>query len=168
MTYTEEPLKVTLAVGNALFGVYNFLVISIPQSWRVINTPMTSDVLSSTSQGKVKWVRDGEIEHFVSTPLGNISMRIKIWPGVRPLNKIKDYSKQFEEGNTNVGKHKAIYYKFRRRYFRKGDYNVLAVYTYCEITERTILLEFIGGEEWVNSVLATLRESQCHLEDERN
>jgi hypothetical protein len=165
MTYIEEPLKVALAVGNALIGVYNFIVISIPQSWRIINMPMSSDVFSSISQGNVKWVRDGEVEHFINAPLGRIALRIKIWPGIKSVDKIKDYRKQFSEGNVKVGGHDGIFYKFKRKYLLIGERNVLAILAYCPITQRTLQIEFIGGEEWVDEVLNTLNESQCHINE---
>jgi hypothetical protein len=89
MTYTENKL-VTIAVGNIITGVYNYIVLSLPHDWRIIVIPMNSDVFSGVRQGNVKWVREGEVEHGIATPIGEIMLRLRIWPGYKDHRELKE------------------------------------------------------------------------------
>jgi hypothetical protein len=54
-----------IAVGNRLLGLYNFVVLKAPPTWRIIIMPMASDVFRHREINDVKWVRDGEVMHFI-------------------------------------------------------------------------------------------------------
>lgn len=161
MTYTE-PKNVTIAVGNIITGVYNYMVLSIPMDWRVAVIPMNSDVFMSTRQGDVKWVREGEVEHGLITPMGEIMFRIKIWPGLKEQWKLKDLRKADKVYDLIISGHSAKAYIYRRRYGFKSS-RTLGIHLYCGITDRTMLIEFIGGDDWVDSVLNIIRGSMCHV-----
>jgi len=52
MMPTESKLY-TIADGNIITGVYNYIVVSLLLDWRIV-IPMNSDVFSSARQGDVK------------------------------------------------------------------------------------------------------------------
>lgn len=151
MTYTE-PKSVTIAVGNIITGVYNYMVLSIPMDWKVAVIPMSSDVFTSTRQGDVRWVKEGEVEHGLITPRGEIMFRIKIWPGFREQRKIKDLGRAERIYDLIVSGHSAKAFIYRTRHGLRSS-RTLGIHLYCSVTDRTILQEFIGGEDWVDTVL---------------
>lgn len=161
MTYIE-PKSVTIAVGNIITGVYNYIVLSIPMDWRVIVIPMNSDVFSSTRQGDVKWVREGEVEHGLATPMGEMMFRIKIWPGFREQWRLKDLKRVEKVYELTISGHNAKAYIYRKRHGLRSS-RTLGIYLYCGVTDRTLLIEFIGGDDRVDSVLNTIRGSMCHV-----
>ncbi len=161
MIYTE-PKSVTIAVGNIITGVYNYIVLSIPIDWRVAVIPMNSDVFASTRQGDVKWVKEGEVEHGLITPRGKIIFRIKIWPGLKEQRKIKDLGRAEKIYDLTISGHNAKAFIYRTRHGLRIS-RTLGIHLYCNVTDRTILLEFIGGEDWVDTVLNIIGGSMCHV-----
>ncbi|GAY26398.1 conserved hypothetical protein [Desulfurococcaceae archaeon AG1] len=161
MMHTESK-NVTIAVGNIITGVYNYLVISIPIDWRIVVIPMNSDVFTSTRQGNVKWVKEGEVEHGLATPKGEIMLRIKIWPGFKEHWGIKDLRRVEKIYDLVISGHGAKAYIYRKRHGLRTT-RTLGIHLYCGITDRTILIEFIGGEDWVDAVLNSIGGSMCHV-----
>ena len=156
--------KSTIAVGNIVVGVYNFVVLSHPESWRLIPLPSASESFSFTRQGDVKWVTRGIAEHGIRTPRGVIGLRIEVWPGKREPSSFKDLKRASSLGEVAFGAHRARVYEYTRRSFLTST-RVLALLVYCEYTDRSLLIEFIGGDEWVREVLGYLGGSECHVED---
>ncbi len=161
MTYTDHKL-VTIAVGNIITGVYNYMVLSLPLDWRIEVIPMNSDVFASTRQGNVKWVREGEVEHGIATPLGEIMLRLKIWPSYKDHRSIRDFKNAEKIYEVTISGNNAKAYIHRKRYSLKL-YRVLSIHLYCSVTDRTVLMEFIGGDDWVDGVLRSIGGSQCHV-----
>jgi hypothetical protein len=161
MTYTENKL-VTIAVGNIITGVYNYIVLSLPHDWRIIVIPMNSDVFSGVRQGNVKWVREGEVEHGIATPIGEIMLRLRIWPGYKDHRELKETRGAEKIYEATVSGHNAKAYIYKRRYWLK-IHRVLGIHLYCSVTDRTMLIEFIGGGDWVDNVLRSIGGSQCHV-----
>lgn len=161
MMSTESKLY-TIAVGNIITGVYNYIVVSLPLDWRIVVIPMNSDVFSSARQGDVKWVRDGEVEHGIATPMGEIMFRLRVWPGYRDQERVRELRKAERVYEVTVSGHSARAYIYKKRYGLRS-HRVLGIHLYCGVTDRTMLIEFIGGEGWVDRVLSTIGGSQCHV-----
>ncbi|MEM1610587.1 MAG: hypothetical protein QXQ57_02940 [Sulfolobales archaeon] len=123
---------------------------------------MNSDVFASTRQGSVKWVREGEVEHGIATPLGEIMLMLKIWPGYRDHRSMKDLRNAERVYEVTILGHNAKAYIYRKRYGFK-IHRVLGIHLYCSVTDRTMLVEFIGGGDWVDGVLRSIGGSQCHV-----
>lgn len=156
--------KSAIAVGNIVVGVYNFVVLSHPSDWRIIPLPMSSESFSFVKQGNVKWVTRGVAEHGIRTPRGVIGLRIEVWPGRRDPGSFREFRTAKNIGEVSFGPHKAKVYEYvRKSWFNSTD--VLAVLVYCENTDRSILIEFLGGGEWVREVLDYIGGSECHVED---
>lgn len=153
--------EVTLAVGNMITGVYNYIVLSIPLDWKIIVVPMDSDVFSSRRQGGVKWVREGEVEHGVSTPMGSIGVRVRIWPGRKDHGKLSREAEKIYELQISGHSGKAYVYRTRAG-FKK--HRTLGISFYCDVTDRSLLIEFVGGGEWVDAVLKSIGGSMCHVQ----
>lgn len=134
-----------IAVGNRVLGLYNFLVLSAPPSWRIVIMPMASDVFRHREINGVKWVRDGEVMHFVRDGGKAYVLKIKAKPGRR-----------VGEGEAIfIGGHQGVYRVSRGRGGLK-----LAVEFYCDVTDRTITVELEGLENL--DILNYIGRSQCH------
>jgi hypothetical protein len=115
-------------------------------------------------QGDVKWVTRGVAEHGIRTPRGVIGLKIEVWPGRRDPSSFKELRNASERGVVKFGAHEAKVYSYTRRGFFTSS-RVLALLVYCEHTDRSLLIEFIGGEGWVDEVLEYVGGSECHVED---
>ncbi len=74
-----------IAVGNRLLGLYNFVVLKAPPTWRIIIMPMVSDVFRHREVNGVKWVRDGEVMHFIKDGPDTYTLRVVAKPGRKRL-----------------------------------------------------------------------------------
>jgi len=106
MMPTESKLY-TIAVGNIITGVYNYIVVSLPLDWRIVVIPMNSDVFSSARQGDVKWVGDVEVEHGIATPMGEVMFRLRVWPGYRDQERVRELRKAERVYELTVSGHSA-------------------------------------------------------------
>ncbi len=156
--------KSTIAAGNIIVGVYNFVVLSHPDNWRIIPLPASSESFSFVKQGDVKWVSRGVAEHGIRTPQGVIGLKIEVWPGRRDHSSFKELRNASERGKIRFGTHEARAYVYTRRGFFTSS-RILALLVYCEYTDRSLLIEFIGGGDWVDEVLEYVGGSECHVED---
>ncbi|MEM0365781.1 MAG: hypothetical protein QXD80_00535 [Acidilobaceae archaeon] len=158
--------KSSIAAGNIIVGVYNFIVLSHPETWRIIPLPGSSESLSFTSQGKVKWVTRGIAENGIRTPNGVIGLRIRVWPGLKKASDFKELNRAFHRRAVKLGGHEANAYIYIDSGWFKPTNRVLAILTYCNYTNRSLLIEFIGGGEWVDEIISYISESECHVEGE--
>ncbi|MFN7106393.1 MAG: hypothetical protein ACK4M3_07425 [Pyrobaculum sp.] len=134
-----------IAVGNRLLGLYNFVVLTTPPGWRVVVMPMASEVFRHREVNGVKWVRDGEVTHFLQNGEEAYRLEIVVKPGRRRLEG--DYIAV----NSHEGR-----YRVRER---GGRYRLEVSY-YCPETDRTIEISIEGLREL--SILRHLGYSQCH------
>ncbi len=147
---TEDYSWHAIAVGNSLLGVYNFLVLAAPPHWKVIVMPMASDVFSYVSKDGAKWVRDGEVKHFVKAGSKFYELEIKVKPG----NKLE------QEGEPiDFGEHRGFYRLKREGLIKKSE--TLVVEAYCPETDRTITVK-LKGDAPPLEILKYFKFSRCH------
>ncbi|MFP3250900.1 MAG: hypothetical protein RXO32_04190 [Thermoproteus sp.] len=147
---TEDFSWHAIAVGNSVLGVYNFVVLAAPPHWKVVVMPMASDVFSHVSRDGAKWVRDGEVKHFVKAGSKFYELEIKVRPG----------DKTGREGApVDFGGHRGLYRVSREGFLKKSD--VLTVEVYCPETDRTISVR-LKGDGAPLEILSYLRHSRCH------
>ena len=157
-----EAKKTAIAVGNVMTGIYNFIVLGIPQQWRVLAVPMASDAFSTIKQGDVKWVTDGIVEHVIRTSDRSATLRIKIKRGIKEAKGFKELKNAVSNKEIRFNIHKASVYKYKTKRLWHTD-DALGVHVNCPETGRSILVEFINGANWIEEVLEFLHESQCHV-----
>ncbi|MGC8973924.1 MAG: hypothetical protein ACP5KY_06930 [Thermoproteus sp.] len=147
---TEDYSWHTIAVGNSILGVYNFVVLAAPPDWKVVVMPMASDVFSHVTRDGAKWVRDGEVKHFVKAGSKFYELEIRVRPGDR-LSR--------EGSPVEFGGHRGLYKVGREGLLRKSD--VLIVEVYCPETDRTISVK-LRGDGAPLEILRYLKYSRCH------
>lgn len=138
----------TFAVGNALLGFYEFIVLSTPPNWHVVVRPMASEVFAHVTKGDRKWVRDGEVSHLFLSDEGAYLVDIKIKPGhKRKLSSDKSFQ---------LSTHTA-YYLIEEKKKEK----ILKIEIYCEETNRTLNIS-IKGIRIPENLIEYLKYSVCH------
>ncbi|MGC9009811.1 MAG: hypothetical protein ACP5I7_04260 [Sulfolobales archaeon] len=154
--------KSTIALVNMIFGAYNFIVLSHPDDWRIAPSSYSSEIFESISQNNVRWVRRGLAEHNIYTNKEIVGLRIEIWGGRKESREIKSLKKLTRLSTTAVvnGHLAEIYLGEERR--SNQLFKRLSIYFYCDKTDRTILLEFIGKTD-INRILEHIKDSQCHI-----
>lgn len=140
----------TIAVGNGILGVYNFVVLAAPPDWRIVIMPMASDVFSHVDKEGVKWVRDGEIRHFVKAAGSIYELEIRVRPGksIKLSGEVAEF-----------GGHEAVYAVRREGLLKKSE--ALVLETYCPETDRTISIK-IKGKAAPLEIIKYLKYSKCH------
>jgi hypothetical protein len=134
-----------IAVGNRLLGIYNFVVLKAPPTWRIIIMPMASDVFRHREINGVKWVRDGEVMHFIKDGPDTYTLRVVAKPG----------RKRLAGASIVINGHSGAY-----EYVDDGKRRVLRLLFYCDVTDRTVEIKIEGVKD--SSPLYYLSQSQCH------
>ncbi|CCC80791.1 hypothetical protein [Thermoproteus tenax] len=147
---TEEYSWHTIAVGNSILGVYNFIVLAAPPDWKLIIMPMASDIFSYVSKDGAKWVRDGEVKHFIKGGREFFELEIKVKPG----NKARAAGSAVEFGG-----HSGVYSVAEEGLIKRKK--ALIIEAYCPETDRTITIK-IKGERAPLEVLKYVKFSRCH------
>lgn len=135
----------TIAVGNRVLGLYNFLVLVTPPRWRVVIMPMASDVFRHREVNGAKWVREGEVMHFIHDGADAYVLKISVKPG----------KKRVEGQPILINGHEG-YYKAEER---KGRLSV-EVGFYCDVTDRTVKIRLENLKNL--DVLNYVGMSRCH------
>ncbi|MEM0462616.1 MAG: hypothetical protein QXS00_00900 [Pyrobaculum sp.] len=144
MTSTEFSWH-AIAVGNRLLGLYNFLVLTTPPGWRVVIMPMASDVFRHVEIGDVKWVKDGEVMHFLRDGDGAYPLKISAKPG----------KKRLDGERVIINGHEGVY----RVKEKKGRLS-LELSFYCDVTDRTLKITVEDLKDL--SLLKYIVYSRCH------
>jgi hypothetical protein len=61
------------------------VVLKAPPTWRIIIMPIASDVFRHREINGVKWVRDGEVMHFIKDGPDTYTLRVVAKPGRKRL-----------------------------------------------------------------------------------
>jgi hypothetical protein len=150
-----------IALSNIILGVYNFIVLGHPDGWRINPSTFSSDILHHVTIKNIRWVSRGVAEYNVYGDKELIGLKIEIWPGRKDPLKIKDLKKSFKTNiYKNINGHNAeIYIGEEKRLGR--TFRVINIFFYCDETDRSILLKFVGRDE-VEKILDHIEETQCH------
>jgi len=134
-----------IAVGNRILGLYNFIVLTAPPNWRLVIMPMASDVFRHREVDGVKWVRDGEVMHFIKDGAEAYTLKIKARPGRKEGRGVP----------ITVNGHLGHYAVEER-----GGRLRLTLQFYCDHTDRTLKITIEGLRDL--SALQYITHSRCH------
>lgn len=135
----------TIAVGNRVLGLYNFLVLVAPPRWRIVIMPMASEVFKHREVNGAKWVRDGEVMHFVYDGSEAYVLKITVRPGRKKM-----------EGRPIIVNGHEGYYKTEEK---NGRVRVEMAF-YCDVTDRTVKIRLEDLKDL--DVLNYIGMSKCH------
>lgn len=121
------------------------MVLKAPPTWRIIIMPMASDVFRHREVNGVKWVRDGEVMHFIKDGPDTYTLRVVAKPG----------RKRIAGTSIAINGHSGAY-----EYVDDGKRRVLKLSFYCDVTDRTVEIKIEGVKD--TTPLYYLSQSQCH------
>jgi hypothetical protein len=156
-----------VAAGNYVLGTSNFLILNLPQGWRLFTGLHPAEVDNSTQVLNTRWVTNGRASYLLHSgvPGGKVELALRVGQGEvsRWLDALRQDS---AVGQVEVDRHQA-YYRLRQRkqnWLSRNRGDILEMVFYCEATRRTLALEFSGPEreEDRKALLEALSESRCH------
>ena len=154
---SDENSFGAIAAANSLFGVINFIVLSLPNGWKLVADRVPPEVDKIFRKGNVKWALEGQARSIVVYPGGAAEINIIIVEG----NKVRSSGME-----TIINGHKGYYgtRRIKRGLFKKREYEVVDISFYCEETNRTIRLSLVSREleRHVDSILEAVSRSICH------
>ncbi|MFQ5710654.1 MAG: hypothetical protein ACE5GD_02620 [Candidatus Geothermarchaeales archaeon] len=155
-----------IAARNVLLGVSNFIILHLPSNWRVLRGKSPVEVDGSKRYGEVLWVTSGSVDHtlFNKESEQSFHLLIRIRRGSKP-GKLK-VSRVLKSGSIRVGPHDATYTlgEVKRGFLKKTVLKTLLITFYCDATDRTMSLSFMGlrDEGNLQSFLDLIPQSRCH------
>ena len=157
MSEGDQKKYGAVAAVNMLFGVVNFIVLSLPLEWRLIASSIPPDVDRMTVVNGVRWAVEGRARSGIATSDYGAKLEVESVEG--------DKSKQWEN-TILINGHKG-YYRLKRRtigIFRKKEVEVIEVNFYCDVTRRTlnIRIEGPGLHKYANDLINAMKASICH------
>jgi len=156
-----------IAASNFLFGVANFLTLTLPEPWRLGRGISPPEVNSYTRRGDLLWVTSGRTSHIVFDEDRKIGLEllVSISKGKRGEFKPR-IGVVSAQGVTHAGGHEAAYVLGETKVglFKKRTIKILQLSFYCDKTERTITLTLTGdcaGDDLIQ-ILEVIPRLECH------
>lgn len=160
-----EPKKHIIAAKNILFGTGYFLILSLPEGWRVTRSYLEPDVHSVVMRDPITWVEAGQTDQIIFHPLKRIALdlTIRIKRGKHEQLEVKGLNIS-SQGSTTVGGHAGTYCmgEVKRGFIKKESVKTLRFRFYCPELQHTLFLHFTG--KCPDADLKEIYESSLHLE----
>ena len=159
--------KQIIAAKNILFGTGYFLILNLPEGWRITRSYLEPDVQSTVQRGWITWVEAGEANEVVFHPLRKtaLDLLIQIRRGKHDPMHLKEM-KPSSQGQGVAGGHPASYCfgEVREGLFKKKIRNTLRVSFYCPELQHTVFLHFTGKcqEADLREICESLAGLECH------
>jgi hypothetical protein len=156
-----------VAAGNYVLGTSNFLILNLPQGWRLFTGLHPAEVDNSTQVLNTRWVTNGRASYLLHSgaPSGKVELAVRVGQGEvdRWLNALRQDN---AASQIEVSRHQA-FYRLRPRgksWMSRNRGDMLEMVFYCDSTRRTLALEFSGPEreEDRHALLEALSGSLCH------
>ncbi len=153
----DESSFGAIAAVNALFGVINFIVLSLPEGWKLVADKIPPDVDRIFRVGDVKWALEGQARSIVVFPEGAAEINVVVVEG----RKVKPFGEE-----TLVNGHNGYYrlIRVKRGLLRKRVYDAIEISFYCEETNRTIRISIVSASltKHLERILRAVSKSLCH------
>ena len=164
------PLELTkhiIAARNILFGTGYFLILSLPEGWKITRSYLEPDVHSAVQREHITWVEAGQTDQIVFNPLKRIAfdLMIQIKRGKHDGFQVKNVQIS-SQGTIMVCGHPASYCigEMKQGLIKKKTVKTLRLSFYCPELNRTLTLHFTGNGQ--DADLTEIHESfpflECH------
>ncbi|MDR5694874.1 MAG: hypothetical protein QN198_12375 [Armatimonadota bacterium] len=158
--------KHVIAAENFLLGATNFVVVTLPEGWKLLRGISPPEVDSNRLFGEVQWVTSGRSPHLLVQPerRSGAELHVLVNRGRRMLDKLKASpgARPFflHSGHEAFLLHHQVRRGLWRGYLEKG----VRLSLFCDRTDRTITLEITGriGETEIQELLEALQGVECH------
>ncbi|MBU1207187.1 MAG: hypothetical protein KKH04_09710 [Proteobacteria bacterium] len=164
------PLELTkhiIAAKNILFGTGYFLILSLPEGWKITRSYLQPDIHTCVQREYITWVEAGQTDQIVFHPLKRVAfdLMIQIKRGKRDGLQVKGVQVS-SQGTKMVCGHPASYCigEVQQGLIKKKTVKTLRLSFYCLDLNRTLLLHFTGnGQETdLKEIYDSLAGLECH------
>src|SRR3972149_5469624 len=162
-----ELTKHVLAPRNLFFGSSYFLILPLPEGWRITKSYLEPDVLSSVQKGNLAWVEAGQTDQVVFNPSKKVALdlMIQVKRGNHENTGIKGVQIS-SQGSKMVCGHPASYCigEVKEGLLKKESRKTLRFYLYCPELNRTLFLYFTGKcpEADLMELFNSIPSLECH------
>ena len=164
---SSERKKQIVADKNLLFGTGYFVILSLPEGWRITRSYLEPDIHSTVMRDPITWVEAGQTDQIVFHPIRRISLdlMIQIKRGKHDGLDLKGVQVSSQVSGT-VGGHPATscWGEIQEGLFRKKTRKTLRVCFYCPELQHTLFLHFTGKcqETDLREIYDSLAGLECH------
>ncbi len=155
---TLDFTKNSIAAVNPLFGVVNFIVLSLPYGWKVRGEKYPPAVDKVVRIKNVKWVSAGKIISLYYSPMVAGTIDIDVYEG--------DKMGKWNGSDIIINGHRGCVkgYKVKKGIIKKRWVEVIEVGFYCDRTNRSIRIRMYGLSllEHLDEILKSIPSSMCH------
>ena len=164
------PLELTkhiIAAKNPLFGTGYFLILSLPEGWKITRSYLQPDVHSSVQRENLTWVEAGQTDQIVYHPLKRVAFDLMI-----QIKRGKHYDLQVKgvqvssQGTTMVCGHAAPYCigEIKQGLIKKKTVKTLRLSFFCPDLNRTLILHFTGNGQDADrrEIYESISFLECH------
>jgi hypothetical protein len=162
-----ERKKQIIAARNILFGSGYFVILSLPEGWRITRSYLEPDIHSTLRRDPITWVDAGQTDQIVFHPLRRISMdlMIQIKRGKHEALDLRGV-RVSSQGPGIAGGHPATHCfgEVHEGLFKKKTRKTLRVCFFCPELQHTLFLHFTGKcqEADLKEIYDSLAALECH------
>lgn len=162
-----KPSKHIIAARNPFFGTSYFLILPLPDGWRITRSYLSPDVNSFVKRENLTWVEAGQTDQIVFQPQRRLALdlTIQVKRGKHTFPGLKD-TLITSQGIRLIGGHQADYCagELKRGLFWKKVVNILAICVFCPELKRTLFLNFTGmcQESELKEIFDSVSALECH------
>ncbi|MBM4332734.1 MAG: hypothetical protein FJ117_16235 [Deltaproteobacteria bacterium] len=164
------PLELTkhiIAARNILFGTGYFLILSLPEGWKITRSYLQPDVHSSVQRENLTWVEAGQTDQIVYHPLKRVAFDLMIQIKRGKHDDLQGKGVQVSsQGTQLVCGHQAAYClgEVQQGLIRKKTVKTLRLLFHCPELNRTIILHFTGKcqDADLREIYDSLSSLECH------
>lgn len=164
------PLELTkhiIAARNILFGTGYFLILSLPEGWKITRSYLQPDIHTSIQRENITWVEAGQTDQIVFHPLKRVAFDLMIQIKRGKHDGLQGKGVQVSsQGTTMVCGHAASYCigELKQGLIKKKTVKTLRLSFFCPDLNRTLILHFTGNGQ--DADLREIYESipflECH------
>ena len=164
------PLELTkhiIAARNILFGTGYFVILSLPEGWKITRSYLEPDVHSAVLREHITWVEAGQTDQIVFNPLKRIAfdLMIQIKRGKHDGFQVKNVQIS-SQGTIMVCGHPASYCigEMKQGLIKKKTVKTLRLSFYCPDLNRTLILHFTGNgqDADLREIYESIPSLECH------
>jgi hypothetical protein len=156
-----------IGANSLLFGVTNFLTLTLPADWLITRSYLQPDVRSNIKRDNLAWVGNGQIDQIVFHPTRKVALDLTIIIKRGKKGKLKSKGVAIHsQGSLMIHGHEASYYlgEVGIGFLKRKRGKTLQLCFHCSDLERTIMISFTGycQEADIQEIFESLSGSRCH------
>jgi len=162
-----NPNKHIIAARNLIFGTSYFLILALPEGWRITRSYLEPDVHSNIQKDRITWVEAGQTDQIIFHPIKRIALDLMIQVKRGKYDKLEIRGVHIaSQGSRVICGHPASYCSgvVKQGLFKKKSARTLRLSFYCPDLNRTLLLHFTGNcpEADFLEIHKSILSLECH------